>query len=133
MTDSLPSSLAESLPNRVGLGAVVLFVVLALGGVSVSLVFWILGVGMPRLTHNIMGILFVAINAACLVVGTRWLMRGRRLAAMVLSLADNASGRGDLITTQSCADGGWGRKHGHLGNSAPYTLGSSYAGGRSGL
>lgn len=42
--------------------------------------------------------------------------------AALLSLADNASGRGDLITTQSSAEGGWGRQHSHLGNHAPYTL-----------
>lgn len=42
--------------------------------------------------------------------------------AMLLSLADNASGRGDLVGAAASKDGGWGIPHRHLGNHAPYTM-----------
>ena len=44
--------------------------------------------------------------------------------AILLSLADNASGRGDLVRISASKDGGWGMPHNHLGNHAPYTISS---------
>lgn len=87
MNDSQSSSSPGSLANRVGLGVIALFVALTLGSAFLSAVFWILGVGVPQRTHNLMGLLFVAINVVCVVGGTRCLKRGRRLAAIAVALS----------------------------------------------
>jgi 3'-5' exoribonuclease len=42
--------------------------------------------------------------------------------ALLVSTADLASGRGDLHTRQSNPSGGWGQRHPHLGDTAPYSL-----------
>lgn len=42
--------------------------------------------------------------------------------ARLLSLADQSSGSGDLYARQAAANGGWGRRHSHLGGEAPYTV-----------
>lgn len=77
-----------------------------------------------RLTEPMLQSLLHAINATKAPRGFG-LREPMTPEAELLSLADNASGRGDLIAKQSNADGGWGSKHSHLGNLAPYTLGSS--------
>ena len=42
--------------------------------------------------------------------------------AILLSLADLASGKGDLFARQSARDGGWGMPHPHLGEPGLYTV-----------
>ena len=42
--------------------------------------------------------------------------------AILLSLADNASGKGDLVAKTAANDGGWGTEHPHLYGNAPYTV-----------
>ena len=42
--------------------------------------------------------------------------------AILLSLADNASGKGDLVARLAAEEGGWGTAHPHLNGNAPYTV-----------
>ncbi len=45
--------------------------------------------------------------------------------SLLVSTADLASGRGELMNRLHSPDGGWGIAHKHLGNTAPYTLAPS--------
>lgn len=86
MSIDQPASRSEPLGNRVGPWVAALFVVLAIGSAFASVVFWILGVGVPRSTHNFMALLFTAIDVACVAIGARCLRRGHRVAALATSL-----------------------------------------------
>lgn len=82
-----PISPSPTTGGRAGAVAIALFVVLALASAYASLMFWILGVGVPRSTHNAMALLFIVINLACIVGGSWCLKKGKRLAAIGASLA----------------------------------------------
>lgn len=87
MIASQPPSFSPTTGDRAGPGAIALFIVLSLASAYASLMFWILGVGVPRSTHNVMALLFAVINVACSVGGSWCLKRGKRLAAIGVSLA----------------------------------------------
>ncbi len=61
--------------------------ILAVIGAGLSLVFWVLGIGVDDGFHKAMGIGFVAINLGCWVALTRCLRAGRNGLALALSAA----------------------------------------------
>lgn len=74
-----------------------------------------------RIPHEMLQSLLHAINAtkAPKELGLKDPMTPE---AMLLSLADNASGKGDLVAKIASYDGGWGTAHQHLNGNAPYTV-----------
>jgi hypothetical protein len=80
----LPSSAKH---EPVGPIATTFFVIFALGGAYMSLMFWILGVGVPSSFHNTMALAFVAINFACVVFGWGALRRGKLFIGFVATAA----------------------------------------------
>ena len=85
--ESTSQSEASRDETRVGAGAIALFGILVLTSACLSLMFWILGVGVPWPIHKAMGALFAAINASCFGSGTWFLRKRRRLVAIVLAIA----------------------------------------------
>lgn len=74
-----------------------------------------------RISHEMLQSLLHAINATRgpQHLGLRSPMTPE---AILLSLADNASGKGDLVAKTASDDGGWGTAHQHLNGNAPYTV-----------
>jgi len=86
MSDETPPN-SEPASETPQFGAIVVFVIFALGSAYVSMVLWALGAGVPRASHNAMGLLFALINIFCVSAGVQHLRNRKRSAAIQIALA----------------------------------------------
>lgn len=76
----------ESGRTKVGVASIVLIVACVGLSACLSLVIWVLGVGIDRATHYAMGVAFFVVNITCLVALLYFLQKGKLSFAIVLSI-----------------------------------------------